>query len=164
VTVTRYPQGPAASPGFVLWHLTLAWQRAIAAVLEPLGLTHVQFVLLACAWWLGRQGQVPNQLQLARQAGTDVKMTSQVLRRLEAKGLLERQVDPEDTRARRLHLTAKGQRLARRAIAAVEQADARFFGAEAAEVTALLQRLLGPGPPRIRATAPAGSSAQDSSP
>ena len=109
--MTRYPQGPAASLGFLLWHLTLAWQRAVTAVLEPLGLTHVQFVLLACTWWLSRQGQVPNQLQLARQAGTDVKMTSQVVRRLEAKGLLDRQVDPGDSRARRLRLTAKGQRL-----------------------------------------------------
>jgi DNA-binding MarR family transcriptional regulator len=159
VTVTRYPEGPAASPGFLLWHLTLAWQRAVTAVLEPLGLTHVQFVLLACAWWLGTHGQVPNQLQLARQAGTDVKMTSQVLRRLEAKGLLDRQVDPDDTRARRLRLTAAGDRLARRAIAAVEEADARFFGAEAAEATALLQRLLGPELPRERATAPTGGGA-----
>ena len=164
MSVTRYPQGPAASPGFLLWHLTLAWQRALAAVLAPLGLTHVQFVLLACAWWLGRHGQVPNQLQLARQAGTDVKMTSQVVRRLEAKGLLDRQVDPGDSRARRLHLTAEGDRLARRAIAAVEQADAQFFGTEAAEATALLQRLLGPGLPRDRATAPAGSGAHDSRP
>jgi DNA-binding MarR family transcriptional regulator len=164
VTVTRYPEGPAASPGFLLWHLTLAWQRAVTAVLEPLQLTHVQFVLLACAWWLGSHGQVPNQLQLARQAGTDVKMTSQVVRRLEAKGLLDRQVDPDDSRARRLHLTAKGQRLARRAIAAVEQADAQFFGAEATALTALLQRMIGPGLPRDRATAPAGSGAQDSSP
>jgi DNA-binding MarR family transcriptional regulator len=164
VSVTRYPDGPAASPGFLLWHLTLAWQRTVTAVLEPLQLTHVQFVLLACAWWLGRHGQVPNQLQLARQAGTDVKMTSQVVRRLEAKGLLERLVDPDDTRARRLHLTAKGERLARRAIAAVEQADAQFFGTEAAALTALLQRMIGPGLPRDRATAPAGGGAQDSSP
>jgi DNA-binding MarR family transcriptional regulator len=159
VTVTRYPEGPAASPGFLLWHLTLTWQRAVTAVLEPLDLTHVQFVLLACAWWLGSQGQVPNQLQLARQAGTDVKMTSQVLRRLEAKGLLDRQVDPDDTRARRLHLTAKGQRLARRAIVAVEQADAQFFGTEAAAITALLQRMIGHDLPRDRATALTGGGA-----
>jgi DNA-binding MarR family transcriptional regulator len=159
VTATRYPEGPAASPGFLLWHLTLAWQRAVTAVLEPLDLTHVQFVLLACAWWLGSQGQVPNQLQLARQAGTDVKMTSQVLRRLEAKGLLERQVDPADTRARRLRLTAKGTRLAQRAISAVEQADAQFFGTEAAAITALLQRMIGHGLPRDRATALTGGGA-----
>jgi DNA-binding MarR family transcriptional regulator len=155
VSVTRYPQGPAASPGFLLWHLTLAWQRAVTAVL---------FVLLACAWWLSRQGQVPNQLQLARQAGTDVKMTSQVLRRLEAKGLLHRQVDPDDSRARRLHLTAEGQRLAQRAITAVEQADAQFFGTEAAALTGLLQRMIGPGLPRDRATTPVGGGAQDPSP
>ena len=125
--MTRYPQGPAASPGFLLWHLTLACQRAVTAALEPLGLTHVQFVLLACTWWLSSQGQVPNQLQLARQAGTDDKMTSQVVRRLEAKGLLQRQLDPGDSRAKRLRLTAEGQRLARRAIAAVERADAQVL-------------------------------------
>jgi DNA-binding MarR family transcriptional regulator len=159
VTVTRFPEGPAASPGFLLWHLTLAWQRAIAAVLAPLELTHVQFVLLACAWWLGTHGQVPNQLQLARQAGTDVKMTSQVLRRLEAKGLLQRQVDPADTRARRLRLTAAGTRLARRAITAVEQADAEFFGTEAAAITALLQRMIGHRLPSDRAPAQTGGGA-----
>jgi DNA-binding MarR family transcriptional regulator len=144
---TRFPEGPATSPGFLLWHVTLAWQRAVTAALEPLGLTHVQFVLLASAWWLGSHGQVPNQLGLARHAGTDVKMTSQVLRRLEAKGLLERAVDPGDTRARRLRLTTAGRRLARRAVAAVEEADARFFGSEAGAATALLQRLAGQGPP-----------------
>jgi DNA-binding MarR family transcriptional regulator len=143
---TRYPEGPAASPGFLLWHLTLAWQRAVTAVLEPMGLTHVQFVLLASAWWLGEQGQVPNQLRLARHAGTDVKMTSQVLRRLEAKGLLQREVDPGDTRARRLRLTAEGRGLARRAITVVEEADARFFGEEAGAATSLLQRLIGQEP------------------
>ena len=139
---TRYPEGPATSPGFLLWHVTLAWQRAVTAVLDPLGLTHVQFVLLVSAWWLGSHDQVPNQQRLARHAGTDVKMTSQVVRRLEAKGLLERAVDPGDTRARRLRLTPQGRRLARRAVAAVEEADARFFGPEAGATTALLQRLI----------------------
>jgi DNA-binding MarR family transcriptional regulator len=140
--VTRFPDGPAASPGFLLWHVTLAWQRALAAVLVPLGLTHVQFVLLACSWWLSEQGEVPNQLTLARQAGTDIKMTSQVVRKLEAKGLLARKIDPVDTRARRLRPTPTGVRLAQRAIAAVEAADERFFGVEADEITPVLQRLV----------------------
>src|ERR1035441_1413330 len=35
----------------------------------------MQFVLLATAWWLNTRGEDPNQLSLARQAGTDVKMT-----------------------------------------------------------------------------------------
>lgn len=140
--VSRFPDGPAASPGFLLWHLTLAWQREVAAALRQFELTHVQFVLLACAWWLDEQGCTPNQLQLAHQAGTDVKMTSQVVRRLEAKGLIERTVDPADTRARRLRPTRDGARLARRAIVAVENVDARFFGGEADELTLILQRLV----------------------
>ncbi|MFB0632768.1 MarR family winged helix-turn-helix transcriptional regulator [Streptomyces sp. AB3(2024)] len=118
---------PADSPGFLLWHATLRWQRDIAAALAPIGITHVQFVLLACAWWLNGQGEHPNQQALARQAGTDVKMTSQVLRALEQKGLVERKVDPADTRAKRLRVTEAGAELAPRAIAAVEAADAEFF-------------------------------------
>jgi DNA-binding MarR family transcriptional regulator len=139
--------GPDHSPGFWLWHATLRWQREIAAVLAPLGLTHVQFVLLSCAWWLNDRGQVPNQLALARQAGTDVKMTSEVVRKLEAKGLLERATDPRDTRSRRLRITPDGVTAALRAIAEVERADQAFFGPAADagldgdRVAALLRRL-----------------------
>jgi DNA-binding MarR family transcriptional regulator len=121
------PLDPDESPGFLLWHITLRWQRDIAAALAPLDLTHVQFVLLAATWWLNSQGQDPNQLSLATQAGTDVKMTSQVLRKLEAKGLIRREVDTADTRARRLRVTGRGAEVAVQAIAAVEAADAKFF-------------------------------------
>ncbi|MGW2617833.1 MarR family winged helix-turn-helix transcriptional regulator [Streptomyces sp. NPDC001500] len=138
---------PGDSPGLLLWHATLRWQRELAAVLTPLGLTHVQFVLLACAWWLNSQGEHPNQLTLARQAGTDVKMTSQVLRTLEQKGLVEREVDPADTRAKRLRVTDAGAELAPRAIAAVELADARFFRpVPLDEALPLLRRLAHPEP------------------
>lgn len=140
--MTRFPEGPAASPGFLLWHLTLAWQRAIATALAPLDLTHVQFVLLASSWWLSEHGHAPNQLQLARHAGTDVKMTSQVVRKLEAKRLLQREVDSADTRARRLRPTAEGAALAQRAIATVEEVDAQFFDGEADDMTQALQRLV----------------------
>jgi DNA-binding MarR family transcriptional regulator len=142
-------EGPDYSPGFWLWHATLRWQREVAAALGPFGLTHVQFVLLSCAWWLNDHGVVPNQLQLARQAGTDVKMTSQVIRKLEAKGLIERETDVGDTRAKRLRVTEAGTTLALRAIKAVEDADAAFFrpltsaGTPAADITALLRRLAG---------------------
>ncbi|MFI8341113.1 MarR family winged helix-turn-helix transcriptional regulator [Streptomyces sp. NPDC085639] len=136
---------PGESPGFLLWHATLRWQREIAAALAPLDLTHVQFVLLACTWWLNSQGEHPNQLALARQAGTDVKMTSQVLRTLENKGLVAREVDPADTRAKRLRVTDAGADLAPRAIAAVEGADAQFFRPVPVEdAVALLGRLARP--------------------
>ena len=121
------PLHPAESPGFLLWHATLRWQREIARALTPLGLTHVQFVLLASAWWLNQQGEEPSQVALAAFAGTDVKMTSQVIRSLERKGLVERDVDVSDTRARRLRVSRQGARLAPRAIATVEKVDADFF-------------------------------------
>jgi DNA-binding MarR family transcriptional regulator len=136
------PLHPSDSPGFLLWHATLRWQRGIAQALAPLDLTHVQFVLLACAWWLNEQGERPSQIALAAQAGTDIKMTSQVLRSLERKGLIEREVDTTDTRARRLRVTRRGARLAPRAIAIVEQVDARFFTAvSGAEALRFLRRL-----------------------
>ena len=123
------PLDPEESPGFLLWHVTLRWQREIAAALAPLDLTHVQFVLLAATWWLNSRGEDPNQLSVARQAGTDVKMNSEVLRKMEAKGLIVRAVDPADTRARRLRVTERGGELAVRAVAAVEAVDAAFFRA-----------------------------------
>jgi DNA-binding MarR family transcriptional regulator len=123
------PLEPGESPGFLLWHVTLQWQRGIAAALAPLDLTHVQFVLLASTWWLNEHGEEPSQIALAQHAGTDVKMTSQVVRSLERKSLLERQVDPTDTRARRLRVTERGGALAPRAIAEVERVDAAFFAA-----------------------------------
>ena len=89
----------AARAGFLLWYVTLRWQREIATALAPLGLTHVQFVLLAAAWWLNSRGEDPNQLSAARQAGTDVKMTSEVLHKLEGKGLVVRTVDAAFFRA-----------------------------------------------------------------
>jgi len=137
------PLDPEDSPGFLLWHLTLRWQREIAAALTPLGLTHVQFVLLAAAWWLNSRGEDPNQLSVARQAGTDVKMTSEVLRKLEAKGLIVRTVDAADTRARRIRVTERGGELAMAAVTAVEGVDTAFFRAvpDPAALLAMLRTL-----------------------
>lgn len=142
--------GPDDSPGFWLWHATLRWQREITAVLAPLDLTHVQFVLLASCWWFDRQDEAPNQLALARRAGTDVKMTSQVVRKLEDKGLITRETDPTDTRAKRLRVTRQGAALAERAVDVVEAVDRRFFaaaGEDGAGLAATFRRLATPPEP-----------------
>ncbi len=118
---------PWSSPGFLLWHATLRWQREVQGALRPLDLTHVQFVLLAATWWLGSQGERPSQRQLAGHAGTDVMMTSQVVRALESKGLLLRDADPDDARAYLLSVTSKGRNLAERAVSTVEGVDRAFF-------------------------------------
>ncbi len=73
-----------------------------------------------------------------------------MLRSLERKGLIEREVDTADTRARRLRATRRGARLAPRAIAIVEQVDARFFAdVPKREALSFLRRLVQlpkPGP------------------
>ena len=147
--------------GFLLWQVNLAWQRVITAALRPLGLTHVQFVLLACSWWLGRSGEEPNQVDVAHQSGTDPKMTSEVLRKLETAGLIVRSVDAKDTRARRVRVTEAGAELARRAVGVVEDADATFFGAEATAATSVLRALMGT---REDLAGPAGSGTRERPP
>lgn len=114
---------PGDSPGFLLWHLTLRWQRDVSAVLRPLALTHVQFVLLATLWWLNTRGEQPSQVELATVSGVDVKMASQVIRALEHKGLISRETRATDTRIRRLTVTEAGATLAPRAIDTVEAVD-----------------------------------------
>jgi DNA-binding MarR family transcriptional regulator len=122
----------------------MRWQRVMTAALAPLDLTHVQFVLLASAMWLGRNGEPPNQVQLAAQAGTEVKMTSDVVARLEAKGLIAREADPRDSRAKVISVTPAGAAAAQRAIIAVETADAAFFEpVDEAQLVGLLEELAG---------------------
>lgn len=118
---------PEQSAGFLLWRVTLHWQREVTTALKPLGLTHVQFVLLASTWWLNTHGEQPSQARLSAFASTDVKMTSQVIRALEQKGLITRAIDSADTRARRIVVTNAGQTLAPQAIEAVEAVDAALL-------------------------------------
>jgi hypothetical protein len=40
------------SSGFLLWQVTNLWQREIKKALEPYGITHSQFVLMASIHWL----------------------------------------------------------------------------------------------------------------
>ncbi len=93
-------EGPEASPGFLLWRLTNEWQRVIRAALTPVGVTHVQFVLLTCLGWMEDQGRTEiSQKELADQAGTDPMMTSQVVRALMEAGHVSREPSKTDQRA-----------------------------------------------------------------
>ncbi|MEV4310683.1 MarR family transcriptional regulator [Actinocrispum sp. NPDC049592] len=132
--------GPEQSPGFLMWQVTLAWQRAMRAALAPHDLTHVQFVLLATAWWLGRT-EPPTQQAVATQAGTDTMMTSQVLRKLADRGLITREEDPADARVRRIRVTDPGLKVLTPALADVERADEEFFARLGERSTAFVDGL-----------------------
>jgi DNA-binding MarR family transcriptional regulator len=135
---------PADSPGFLLWQATRRWQRLVTAALRPTGLTHVQFVLLAVlVHGTGEDDPAAlSQAELARRAATDPMMTSQVVRALAARGLLERRADPADARVRRLAPTGQGRQAVAEAIGLVERADAELFaGVDADDALALLGAL-----------------------
>jgi DNA-binding MarR family transcriptional regulator len=128
------------SPGLLLWRVTNRWQAAQRAALKPHGLTHVQFVLLASLTWLTAAGPV-TQKELADHAATDPMMTSQVLRTLEARELVQRAAHPNDKRAKSLTVTTEGAELANRAIVAVERCDAEFFAPLGVKSAAFIRAL-----------------------
>lgn len=133
------------STGFLLWQVTAVWQRSITAVLRPHGITQVQYALMAGLLWLSNKEELITQAMLARLTKLDSMMTSQVLRTLESKGLVERNLHPIDTRAKILSLTKKGKTLARKAIPDVEKADVTFFktmGLQRKQFNKLLRSLI----------------------
>lgn len=107
--------------GALLWQVTLAWQRAMRATLEPHDLTHVQFVLLATAAALASADGPPTQDRIAAQSGTDEAMAAQVLRRLAARQLVIRELD------RRISLTPAGESVLKAATEDVAITEAEFF-------------------------------------
>lgn len=114
------------STGLALWQVTNAWQRQIRAALVRHGLTHVQFVLLTSLTWMDRSAPV-TQRMLAEFAGTDIMMTSQVIRALEEKGYVTRNPHLLDKRAIAVVPTPDGIALANRANVDVEAADRTYF-------------------------------------
>lgn len=119
--------GPQESPGFLLWQVSTHWRRNVEAALASLGITHAQFVILASVGWLTRDGRQITQIELARHCGTDVTMTSQVLRTLERNQYIERKQREGDERSKLPYLTEKGKKMIEQAIPLVEAVDKEFF-------------------------------------
>ena len=125
-----------------MWQVTALWQRRIAWALRSLGLTQVQYALLASLLWMSRTQRTITQAMLARHTKLDMMMTSQVLRTLETRGLLQRNPHPTDTRAKVLRLTKEGRKLAWQAVPVVEGVDREFFGALGAQLDRFNRSLL----------------------
>lgn len=119
-------QSAEESPGFLLWRASTLWRRAIENVLKPLELTHPQFVILATIGWFAKGGKTVSQTQIAKHAGLDPNTTSQILRSLHTKGLIER-LRSQDERSKCSTLTKEGAETLKHALPSVEKADGRFF-------------------------------------
>jgi len=122
-------KSPNDSPGYLLVHLTMLWQRKQKKALDPLDLTHTQFVLLASLSWLSRENNVVTQVDIANQSNADRMMVSKVLRTLEEKKFITRQEHETDTRAKTIQLTNAGRETLQKAIIKVENTDKDFFEA-----------------------------------
>ncbi|NNM44149.1 MAG: MarR family transcriptional regulator [Chlamydiae bacterium] len=132
---------PEESPGFLLWQVSSLWQRRQKKALSKIGLTHVQFVLLAGIGFLESSKTLVTQVGLSKQAKTDVMMTSQVLRTLESKGFLKRKRSTDDPRAYLLSLTKPGRSLMEKGLKIVEAVDRDFFKKVNLKTTNLLSSL-----------------------
>jgi DNA-binding MarR family transcriptional regulator len=142
---------PEDSPGFLLWQLTCQWQRAQRQALTKLGLTHPQFVVLACTLWLSvHSKELVKQRHVAELSKIDKMSMSDLVHTLVTKKLLKCNPHPQDGRAQALSLTTKGQERVQKAIPIVESIDAAFFDAETKRLTQLFKAC---GKPNIRTTA-----------
>lgn len=81
-------------------------------LLEPLGLTHPQYLVMVALW----EADGPLTLkELVRLLTLEAPTLSPLIKRLEAAGLVERQRDPRDERLVRVSLTPRGDELRARA-------------------------------------------------
>ncbi len=118
---------PKESPGFLLWQTMTTWQRKIKSALQPLGISHSQFVIMALIKFHEESGKNPNQVQIINLSKLDKMTVSNALKDLVTKGLVIRTEDKTDTRAKCIQLTAAGHDSISQAVSAVEGVDQDYF-------------------------------------
>lgn len=117
---------PEESPGYLLWHVSLAWKNTIEDTLKKFDLTHPQFVVLATTAWLTKHNKHVSQIDIGKASGLDPNTTSQILRGLEAKNLIKRTRELNE-RSKNPLLTELGFTVLNNALPAVEKRDLEFF-------------------------------------
>ena len=102
---------------FAIYSTNLAVNRLNMTVLEGLGLTYLQYVVLVALYEKDDQtvGALGEKMFL------DSSTLTPLLKRLETMGHLTRQRDPKDERVVRLRLTPKGRKLREKALDFREQ-------------------------------------------
>ena len=132
-------EDPLALQEQVCFALVVASRSVVALyrpVLEPLGLTHPQYLVMLALW-----EQAPLSVRdLARLLQLDPATLSPLLKRLEATGYLRRERNPRDERALAVDLTREGRALRRRALA-VPPAIVERLGMDLGELQELQRRL-----------------------
>ncbi len=123
------PQPPSPDPlaldRQVCFALVTSARRVVSVytpILEPLGLTHPQYLVMLALW-----ESSPRRVRaLADALLLEPATLSPLLKRLESAGLLERRRDPDDDRALAVSLTPAGVALRERALAVPGQVMERL--------------------------------------
>jgi DNA-binding MarR family transcriptional regulator len=109
------PGDPLALERQVCFALSVATRSVLSIyrpILEPMGLTHPQYLVMLALW-----GQSPLAVkELIEMLQLDGPTLSPLLKRLETAGLVTRARDPEDERQLRISLTDKGRALREQAL------------------------------------------------
>ena len=115
---------------------SLSMTRLYKPLLEPLGLTYPQYLVMLVLWESDDLGVAA----LGERLGLDSGTLTPLLKRLESAGLVQRLRDAADERRVRLLLTPAGRALREQALA-VPQALACATGCDLDELTELTRRL-----------------------
>jgi DNA-binding MarR family transcriptional regulator len=121
---------------FALYSASLAMTKLYKPLLEPLGLTYPQYLVMLVLW----EGDGITVSQLGERVALDSGTLTPLLKRLEASKLVQRLRDNADERRVLLQLTQAGRALKGKA-AAVPEAVACASGCALDELAALTTRL-----------------------
>ncbi|MCD7970438.1 MAG: MarR family winged helix-turn-helix transcriptional regulator [Alistipes sp.] len=129
--------------GYLLVQTSFLNQRQTNAMLRPLGLTYMQFVVLAGIYELNTQFDSVSQRMLVSARRLDKAMASGIVKKLAGRGLICREPNPADSRSWLLTLTAEGQRLAAQARKKVHMFNEDFFtGIDQPALRAMFKKLI----------------------
>lgn len=134
--MSGYPTSLTIS--FLLGMICKANRDAAEQELSSVGLRAGQDRLLRRLW----DGDGLTQVELAQQMSVQPPTVNKMLGRLEAAGLVERRVDPEDNRFSRVYLTERGRHVQRDVEAAFSRMEDRVVANLSVEERVLLRRLL----------------------
>jgi DNA-binding MarR family transcriptional regulator len=102
---------PLALQHQVCFTLAVASREVVSLyrpLLQPLGLTHPQYLVMVTLWSAGEPVSIK---ELSRRLKLEAPTLSPLLKRLQTAGLVERQRDPADERLLLVSLTEQGREL-----------------------------------------------------
>lgn len=135
---------PADMICYAIYSANHALTRTYRALLDPLGLTYPQYLVMVTLW--GADGPLSVK-SIGQTLTLDSGTLTPLLKRLEAAGLLTRMRNPEDERGTLISLTGSGRELQDRARHVPEEIlkatgmEIKDLGRLKREITALRDRL-----------------------